>query len=143
MATIRDKSVWPELPRFPIEATGYTVTASSYQQLLGRIEGHCKANAIEVPSEAEIEQWLCDNLPLKCRNEDGSLYQNQYADRRNWPILLRPMRPLAKAGDRGLGDIVARTIPAGDAFKAWFKASFGYNCGCDSRQTWLNQNFPL
>lgn len=143
VAKIADKTVWPEPPRYPVEATGYTVKASHYSQLLARIREHCEANAIATPSEPEIEQWLCDNLALKCKNEDGSAYANQYEDRRNWPLLLRPMRLLAKDGDRGLGDIVSRTIPKGDEFKKWHKKYIGYDCGCDSRINWLNVQFPI
>jgi hypothetical protein len=142
-AKLRDKTVWPEPPRYPVEATGFTVTASSYPQLLSRIAEHCKGNAIETPSEADVQQWLCDNLAVKCVDENGKLYENLYADRRNWPLVLRPMRLAAKTGDTGLGDIVARTIPKGDAFKVWFKENFGFDCGCDQRTDWLNRNFPL
>lgn len=143
VAKIRDKTIWPEPPRYTVEATGYTVKASHYSQLLSRIHEHCEANSIETPSEPAIEQWLCDNLAVKCVDENGKLYQNQYADRRNWPIILRPMRLKAQPGDKGLGDIVARNIPKGEAFKIWFKASFGFDCGCDSRQDWLNSHYPL
>lgn len=143
VATIVDKTVWPEPPRYPIEATGYTVKASHYSQLLARIREHCEANAIAPPSESEVQQWLCDNLAVKCVDENRNLYGNQYADRKNWPIILRPMRLLAKDGDKGLGDIVARHIPKGDEFKKWHKKYIGYDCGCDSRINWLNVQFPL
>lgn len=142
-ARLRDKSYWPEPPRYPVQATGYTVTASSYPQLLSRIAEHCQGNAIETPSEADVQQFLCDNLAVKCVDENGKLYENQYADLRNWPLILRPMRLLAKDGDKGLGDIVARTIPKGDAFKKWFKEHFGFDCGCDQRTAWLNSHYPI
>ncbi len=143
VATIRDKSVigsdgWRY---FISEKLGY-VTAGSYPQLLLRIRERCQSNGVETPSEETVQQWCCDNLEIQC-TENGQLYDNQYADRKNWPLILRPMRLLAKDGDKGLGDIVARNIPKGDAFKAWFRSTFGRSCGCDSRTNWLNANFPL
>ena len=142
VATLKDKTVWPEPPRYPVQATGYTVTASSYPQLLSRIAEHCKGNAVETPSEADVQQWLCDNLRVKCLDDDGKLYANQYVDRSNWPLILRPMRLLAQPGDKGLGDIVARTIPKGEDLKVWFK-EHGFNCGCTNRQNWLNVQYPI
>jgi hypothetical protein len=142
-ARLRDKTVWSEPPRFPVQATGYTVTASSYPQLLARITEHCKGNEVETPSEADVQQWLCDNIAIKCKNADGSIYQNQYVDRKNWPLILRSMRLKAQPGDRGLGDIVARTVPKGAEFKAWFKKYLAIDCGCDQRQDWLNSHYPL
>lgn len=143
MATIRDKSISPGKGlHFPIAQTGYTATGSHYQQLLSDIRQHCSANQIEQPTEEGIQQWLCDNIPLRC-TEGGKLYDNQYVDRRNWPLVLKPMRLLSREGDKGLGDIVERNIPKGDGFKAWFKTTFGFSCGCDERKNWLNQNYPL
>jgi hypothetical protein len=64
---------------------------------------------------------------------------------REWPFFLRPMKLLAKEGDKGLGDIVERAIgPAGgDAYKAWYEKTFGKPCGCTKRQDNLNDRFPL
>jgi hypothetical protein len=143
VARIANKTIWPEPPRYPIEFTGYTVKASNYNQLLSRIREHCEANEIPTPTESDVEQWLCDNFAVKCKNADGSIYQNQYVDRKNWPLILRPLRLKAQSGDRGLGDIVARTIPKGAEFKAWFKKYLAIDCGCDQRQDWLNAQYPL
>ena len=62
-----------------------------------------------------------------------------------WPIYARPLKLLAISGDKGLGDIIARTIGpiGGDAYKAWFKLAFGKSCGCTERQNSLNQKFPI
>lgn len=62
-----------------------------------------------------------------------------------WPIALQPMKLLAKEGDRGAGDIIARVIGpiGGEAFKVWYKATFGKDCGCGNRQDALNRRWPL
>ena len=62
-----------------------------------------------------------------------------------WPLVLLPIKLLAKPGDRGAGDIIARVIGpiGGDAFKKWYKALFGRGCGCGNRQESLNQRWPL
>lgn len=64
---------------------------------------------------------------------------------RDWPLLLRPMKLLAKEGDTGLGDIVERTIGpvGGDAYKIWYKTAFGKTCGCTERKDALNERYPL
>ena len=62
-----------------------------------------------------------------------------------WPLLLAPIKLLAQPGDRGLGDIIARTIGpvGGEAYKGWYKTIFGRSCGCADRQATLNTRFPL
>lgn len=67
------------------------------------------------------------------------------AEPQKWPTLALPMKLLAKPGDKGLGDIVARVIGpiGGDAFKAWYAATFGKSCGCEVRQEVWNRRYPL
>ncbi len=62
-----------------------------------------------------------------------------------WPAALIPLKALAKRGDRGAGDIIARVIGpiGGFAFKKWYKLLFGKDCGCGKRQEILNQRWPL
>ena len=64
---------------------------------------------------------------------------------KDWPILLRPMKLLAQPRDTGLGDIVERVIGpvGGDAYKIWYKATFGRTCGCTKRKDNLNERYPL
>lgn len=65
--------------------------------------------------------------------------------KRDWPTVLLPIKLLAKPSDRGAGDIIARVIGpiGGDAFKKWYKATFGRDCGCGNRQEALNRRWPL
>ena len=89
------------------------------------------------------------------RNADGDyvipharmleLLKVQVTVAREWPKILLPLKLLARPGDKGLGDIIARTIGpiGGDAYKAWFQKTFGRSCGCTERQDQLNQKYPL
>ena len=83
--------------------------------------------------------WAGDCLACISRGENVPTAAGE------WPLLLRPLKLLARDGDRGLGDIVARTVgPAGgDAFKAWHLRAFGRDCGCGDRQASLNARYPL
>jgi hypothetical protein len=75
--------------------------------------------------------------------------QRLYADgpmpKSAWPVVLLPFKLMAKEGDRGAGDIIARVIGpiGGDIFKKWYKTLFGKDCGCGHRQEVLNQRWPL
>ncbi len=62
-----------------------------------------------------------------------------------WPLWTRALSKLAKPEDRGIGDVVARTIGAenSEAFKKWFKATTGKDCGCTGRQARYNLQYPL
>lgn len=62
-----------------------------------------------------------------------------------WPKVLLPMRRLAKASDRGLGDIVERLVGpiGGNAFKKWYLIIFGKPCHCAARRDKWNRKYPL
>lgn len=62
-----------------------------------------------------------------------------------WPLVLLPLKALAKEGDRGAGDIIARVVGpiGGDVFKSWYRTIFGKDCGCGNRQEALNARWPL
>lgn len=64
---------------------------------------------------------------------------------KEWPLALLPLKLLAQPGDKGLGDIVERTVGpvGGDAYKAWYLKIFGRPCGCTKRKDALNQRFPI
>lgn len=64
----------------------------------------------------------------------------------DWPILWRPMKLLAQPSDKGLGDIVERTIGpvGGDAYNAWYKKMYGTKCPrCIKDKNKLNERYPL
>lgn len=61
----------------------------------------------------------------------------------DWPLAAKIASKLRRPEDKGLGDTVARTLgKTGEAFKAFMK-SIGIDCGCQQRQEWLNQRYPL
>jgi hypothetical protein len=62
-----------------------------------------------------------------------------------WPSILLPLKAAAQPGDRGAGDIIARTIGpiGGTVFKTWYRAMFHRDCGCGHRQEILNARWPL
>lgn len=98
---------------------------------------------VEADSEREA-------IVSRCNGEIHSIRaftapENKAVQREEWPMILIPVKLLAKDGDRGAGDIIARTIGpiGGDAFKKWYKALFGKDCGCGHRQEILNQRWPL
>jgi hypothetical protein len=65
--------------------------------------------------------------------------------RAEWPLWAKGLALLAKPKDVGLGDVIARVVGpfGGDAFKAWHKAAFGRDCGCQKRQGAWNALWPL
>ncbi len=62
-----------------------------------------------------------------------------------WPIWAKALKHLATPNDKGIGDVIARTIGAenSEAFKKWFKATTGKDCGCTGRQRRWNIEYPL
>ena len=61
----------------------------------------------------------------------------------HWPPWAQVLSRFGAPPDAGLGDTIARHFGvAGDAFKGWFKATFGRSCGCSERQETLNLKYP-
>ena len=89
------------------------------------------------------------NRRIVKRYEDGILVamiiEGEIVTEKDWPTILLPLKNLAKPGDKGAGDIIARIIGpiGGDAFKKWYKTLFGKDCGCWHRQDVLNARWPL
>jgi len=65
--------------------------------------------------------------------------------RDEWPAYIEGIALLAQPGDKGIGDVIARTVgPIGGAlFKKWFEKMTGKPCGCSQRQELLNLLYPL
>ncbi len=63
----------------------------------------------------------------------------------NWPLWAKTLVLLAKPEDKGIGDVVLRTIGETNSykFKAWHKLTFGKDCNCAARQARWNAQYPL
>ncbi len=65
--------------------------------------------------------------------------------RDKWPGWARVIATRATPEDKGIGDVIARTIgdERSEKFKAFYMVTFGKPCGCDGRQKLWNQKYPL
>lgn len=62
---------------------------------------------------------------------------------KSWPLLARHISRLRVAGEKGVGDTIARysdTLGA-NVFKRVYRYLTGRNCGCRNRQRRLNEMF--
>lgn len=153
--TIRDTKTTPKPDkwRFP-DVNGVDIVENSYMNLKREVRMHYAANGKEPPGEQEIINYLCANVAVPCFDGPNPV-RNRFTDPPSmiergkpspaWPLMLSPLKLLAKEGDRGLGDIVARVVGpiGGDAFKRWHFKIFGKPCSCGDRQDFLNADFPL
>lgn len=151
---IRDKGSVPDGGWQYPSVFGPPVKSADYGQLYGKVKKHYEGNAKEVPTREQITRWLCENLPIPCY-EGRNPFPNKFthpptfaergASGPDWPWMILPVKLLAVPEDRGIGDIIARTIGpiGGDAFKRWHLTIFGKSCGCKERQEDWNIRFPL
>ncbi len=65
--------------------------------------------------------------------------------RKDWPLWAKALAQFSKPEDKGIGDVVRRIIGEenSEAFKKWFKATTGKDCGCAGRHRRLNIEYPL
>lgn len=151
MLTIRDKSTTPkEKWRYPA-VDGSEIITNSWMNLKIEVRQHYAANGQPVPDEQTIIDWLCKNVSVNCF-DNGQEVRNLYTDpppgkgikrHTSWGVF-SPLKLLLKEGDRGLGDVVERTIGpvGGDAFKKWYKKLTGESCNCKERQEDWNYMYP-
>lgn len=71
--------------------------------------------------------------------------QPKPVDYGSWPTWAKALKLLSTPQDRGVGDVLARTIghENSEAFKHWYKSTFGRDCGCNGRQERWNKLYPL
>ena len=124
------------------------VCPEAWHRLLGRSRLQGDEVVVEDSDAAEALAWCPESL----RFEDAAaLAPIEYratlsapaAPRQSWPLWAKALALLSKPEDRGLGDVIARTIGpiGGDAFKAWHRKTFGRDCGCEARQEALNLQY--
>lgn len=123
------------------ESHGFTSTGTTFRHLIGNAEQHRRNMGYPENTNliADVELAICKSLDPIDREE--------YCDdaTREWPLILQPMKLMAQPGDKGLGDIIARTVGpiGGDAYKNWFQRTFARGCGCKERQDQLNARYPI
>lgn len=154
MPSIKDPGIVPkegwQYPNF--DTTKPNKTARNWHYLYAVVKENFTANGAEPPTKEEVADWCCRNLTVPCFDGNQE-FQNKWTNpptyiKRGksveWPLILRPFKLMAKEGDRGLGDIIARTIGpiGGDAYKKWYKTIYGKSCGCSERQETLNWEYP-
>ncbi len=110
--------------------------AGYYEELVSR-------GSIETAEILILEDSVYAELSHKF-NPPKSILPTPIA-RKDWPLWAKALAMLAKPEDKGMGDIVARTVGAenSEAFKKWFKATTGKDCGCTGRQRRWNIEYPL
>ncbi len=110
--------------------------AGYYDELVSR-------GRIETAEILILDDSVYSELSQKFRPPTSILPQP--IPRKDWPIWAKALVMLAKPEDKGIGDVVARTIGAenSEAFKKWFKATTGKDCGCTGRQRRWNIEYPL
>ncbi len=105
----------------------------------------------EVVSRGRIETAevlvLEDGVYRELQNKFAPVRPEKFkaVPRKDWPLWAKALAMIAKPEDKGIGDVVARTIGAenSEAFKKWFKATTGKDCGCTGRHRRLNIEYPL
>ncbi len=77
--------------------------------------------------------------------ETNEVQDAQPISRDQWPMWAKVLAGKSTPEDKGIGDVVARTIgpEASGAFKAFYEMTFGKPCGCNGRQKRWNIEYPL
>ncbi len=62
-----------------------------------------------------------------------------------WPMWAKALKQFATPADKGIGDVVHRTIGEenSESFKKYYKQITGKNCVCIGRQQLWNKQYPL
>lgn len=95
---------------------------------------HSRSGKIPTPSIPEVSA----SLP-------GRAAPPRAIPRHEWPTWAVALEKLAIPEDKGIGDVIARTIGpiGGNSFKSWYGKIFNKSCGCNARQANYNAKYPL
>ncbi len=104
--------------------------------VLVRVDAKDEADAllkIAIPSERISTRVIQFGEPPK------------FVQRDQWPMWAKALAMKSTPEDKGIGDVVARTIgpETSGAFKAFYEMTFGKPCGCTGRQKLWNQKYSL
>jgi len=91
---------------------------------------------------------FADYGPCLCFEQSKPIVANEVAvesvtSKPVWPLLIQGIQRQRIPSDTGVGDTVERILAkmGGDQFK-WVMKRLGVDCGCGSRQEWLNRVYP-
>lgn len=143
-------NAWPEQKQsgfaFKNLETGILMVAPSWKELIAKVQRFNIQNHFPIGSEFEqqIENQLCERLPP---NWCSDLNPNRTAEvpRQEWPTWAKLLALVGTDSDKGIGDVIARTIGpfGGEAYKKWYELLFQKPCGCAERQDNYNALYPL
>jgi len=73
----------------------------------------------------------------------GSTPDFSHVPHNEWPLWAKALKLLSNDKDGGVGDTLARVIgdETSEAFKNWYKATFGKVCGCNGRRIEWNHKY--
>ncbi len=104
-----------------------------------------------VESETGMEAIAKRKLGKGIARTDNRIYRaSEWTDlapvpRDQWPMWAKALAMKSMPEDKGIGDVVARTIgpETSGEFKAFYEMTFAKPCGCNGRQTLWNTKYPL
>jgi hypothetical protein len=105
------------------------------------------AQALQAAGAVPVPAADADNASLHSSGGQPAVVvqEAQPIPRAKWPAHIKALALLARPEDRGIGDVIARTVGpiGGDLYKEWHQKIFGKPCGCSDRQDNYNQLYPL
>ncbi len=92
-----------------------------------------------------IESVVLDDAAYGELQKKYSQQSIQPIPREDWPLWAKGLAMMSKPEDKGIGDVARRMIGEenSEAFKKWFRATTGKDCGCTGRQKLWNAQYPL
>lgn len=114
----------------------------SSRSLAGKVDPHMD---FFIVTEEEKRTGLAKSLSGLPPGMNRSFAGSIAVPESDWPLWAKALKLLAKPEDKGIGDVVARTIGSetSQAFKTWFKKTFNRDCGCAGRHAQWNAMYPL
>ncbi len=119
------------------------------------LSGFCKRHNVKKPNgwhklcrnvPAFFEAWESGRGPgqnIESNAEAITIRINERLDQSRWPWWVKRIAKLRNESDVGVGDTLERLIALGGgrAYKR-ILAAVKLNCGCATRQAWLNRRYP-
>ncbi len=145
--------------RFFLPDLNYTAPPfASFDSICNAVHALMRANsgmadANGWPTDIErIRDWVDSYNAAICEannwgeyftHTDGGFRIDAPAQPTSWPLWAKALKLLRTDADKGVGDTLARTIgdETSEAFKGWYKSTFGRKCGCNGRRAEWNSRY--